>query len=1295
MSVIIKHIQRDEERSYEVETPFEIYSSDSLMSIKNRFLIEKGIYPPIAKFEIVSKPDNEIIESKDFRIFRFQENKNNILSVDIKTDIEWKINPLENSIINVISFRDLLDKYEIVEYDEKQFKYSLSKLAIKCEDLFGIKDITEVLFIYIMTMYSTEEEETYEESYERIDPSTQFGLYKELEKYKNKYEEYFDKIKKEYDIDEITNNELYREKYEDFIKDISKLNLSSLKEKGIQTSITEVNYLYKGQCKMAIDLYELFNLLYPDTFLQFAYIGKFYKVLNNFKYPEEWSILFNEEDESVLRFYIFGKENDNDINIENPNSDDYFMVELMQVDENKGVFSYEISIKANNQIQISEDKIIERALNYLIVRSQEIIKPYDISLKKTFGNGFFVYKNVDLFRELFFDFCTNHPYMRGIIVFDEKYKIEKERGGTRFFITLNNLETYTKCSLYFKKIDKPYEKEVEAYPDIVNVGDKIILINILYGESEFQVNKAIKLLNSCITYMLLNIDNFFYSYYSKYISNIRSIKNISFEDEKEMRLKDIYPQMFVSGYGRFCQQQPKIIFDEEEIKKKQKEKSDLFLFPKTKKEGPQSYYSCSHNNRYPFVGLSKNTLPNSDQYPYLPCCFAKDQNVKNKLRFIYESDFTVEKEEGVRKQVIKSKKVLKEGQFGILPNNLLNVFNLVDEEVIVGRNRFLRMGVQQSINSCLIALLKAKDEDTSFENVEKWRKKILNFSNYNFASQRGLEPEYVRNIILKNENIDPMVFIDILENIFGVNIILFCVDRKLYRDGTICSYKFKRNFILNTGRNAYDKTVFLYRTMGGELDGLKYPHCELVVEEKKMKELEKIEGEIITSFDPNSEVVKQIYSIYLTTLNINYKKISFNNKLLGQIEDGYGKIRTLIFEWEKRPFNILVSPSPNFNKEQFNLIKKEIYITDYNISSVDLYSALRFLESEGVNASSIQKITEENQNVIALYCNIGSSPNKKDNVSIYIPVKVNPEEYLTDKSKLLNIRNFDINNNEYPYPNSVSFSLLKQYNSYKRLSNFVSAYCLYLLSHLYNDELRVLRFISTTDTFEEKIRDLINLFERNIIINEDIEYNVNRNLNLENNTIIEDNDYLIVSSETIKKKLLYIAYINIKYNIEETIEYMYKKYVKDFYTTSKDFNVSEHFTVFFTTTELNFTKTNKNKYTVYSIPPTLKDNTIFFKNQSVLDGAMCILQKCNSIESALYVSMEWNKTKINKWNYNGVVDKDSVNYTLYTYEGRDSKTEDEYIENVISNISDLNFYNILIHKFENVKNPAIYAVLEY
>ena len=100
----------------------------------------------------------------------------------------------------------------------------------------------------------------------------------------------------------------------------------------------------------------------------------------------------------------------------------------------------------------------------------------------------------------------------------------------------------------------------------------------------------------------------------------------------------------------------------------------LLLFPKTPEEGKQFYYSCSHLKNYKYAGLMDNTLSNSEQFPYLPCCYEANQKVQNKLRFMYEKDIEVEDKEGF-KQVIRSKKVLKPGQYGLLSDNILHLFN--------------------------------------------------------------------------------------------------------------------------------------------------------------------------------------------------------------------------------------------------------------------------------------------------------------------------------------------------------------------------------------------------------------------------------------------------------------------------------------------------------------------------------------------------------------------------------------------------------------------------------------------
>jgi hypothetical protein len=288
---------------------------------------------------------------------------------------------------------------------------------------------------------------------------------------------------------------------------------------------------------------------------------------------------------------------------------------------------------------------------------------------------------------------------------------------------------------------------------------------------------------------------------------------------------------------------------------------------------------------------------------------------------------------------------------------------------------------------------------------------------------------------------------------------------------------------------------------------------------------------------------------------------------------------------------------------------------------------------------------------------------------------------------------YDLKNLEYPYPNSLSFSLLKQYNNFKQLSNFIISNALFLYSQLYSEDLELIQFISKTDNYDDKIRKLINTFDTHIKMSEITSYNLNRNLSLYNTSIIKNESTLLVPNEKIKRKLSYILYINSKYNIKETISYKNRKYVNDYYTTSKDFESSEHYSIFFTYEELKFTKVSANNYNVISTINNILDDVFYFRNNSVINGELCILQKCENLENALYIANEWNNSKINRYrqgpgNQKLNLNPESINFIIYTYQGNDEYSEMSFVNNEAYNL-----VYVLINTFENVKEQFYYAVL--
>ena len=100
-----------------------------------------------------------------------------------------------------------------------------------------------------------------------------------------------------------------------------------------------------------------------------------------------------------------------------------------------------------------------------------------------------------------------------------------------------------------------------------------------------------------------------------------------------------------------------------------------------------------------------------------------------------------------------------------------------------------------------------------------------------------------------------------------------------------------------------------------------------------------------------------------------------------------------------------------------------------------------------------------------------------------------------------------------------------------------------------------------------------------------------------------------------------------------------------------------------------------------------KELTIFLlKNEDVEDGQMCIVQKCNSMNHALFVASEW-KNGINKVETNDEVHPDDIHFMLYTFtEGQFYSypmISDKYKGNKI--------VSIIVTKYDD--NEAYYALL--
>ncbi len=1231
---------------------FKIYLQDSLDTIKERYCLEQNTIPKLCYMNILTQNNISTVESKRYG--------SSIIS--ILKENSYNVNPLEGASIEAKTFSEFYLESEI---DEDDFEYTFNKFVVKALELFPFTSRDEVFFsMVIITNSDPLNENDFSESYERAIES-----YTELISKKEEYADYFRLYKRELDTMKL--------RVEKHIDQSNKINAivndleSKAENKIIKSDVKLTEYSYSGKFKYSIDVYDFFRRFETTKLCPYIRLGKYHKVLNGIKIIEdEWfeDYIENslEDNDTVIQMYIYGKKNEDTSKV--PSISNYYLVQITQLSEERGIFEFSININVNEQMELVEDEIFERTISYFKLKDVSIS---DINLKKEFGKGYFILKGLDISDELFFDTCLNDSYVNNLIFIDEKYKIQKERGGIRFYVSENNLETSIKCSLVKKIIMKSTDIEYIAFPKLINIRDFITVIQVTKGSAMNETLKLVSLLEDLLYYIQTRKSEFI-SYYEKFMTKLGDIDSKSLKkapkEQKKTTLKDIYPQIFISGYPRFCQPTvPKLITEEEYADDIQND-IDAMIFPRIPEEGTQDYYSCKHDSKYKYVGVKENSLSNKNQYKFLPCCFEKDQRTSDKLRFKYEN-FKEDEDEGGFKSLIKSKKLLQEGQYGFLPQNIIYTFNIVHEDSITGKSRFLRTGIKKGIDSVLYAIRKAKSMNNI--SIEKMRKRILSSAKYNFSSQYGLSPKYIKKVIEENLNIDPVLFIETLENVFEVNLIIFCRDRINNKEGSLCSPDFKKFLLINANKKPYPQTIILYKTDGGEFDNIDYPHTELIVLEKQIKSEDNV-GETTLIYDTTEPFISQLYAIFYSYIETKYIKFNLINKIVGQIEDGNGKIRMLYINFNSTIINVITSPCSNFSLPQFLPDEKPIYKQSINPENVEPSNIINFFMSEQVK--EIRKVSVSNR-IVGLYAS-------KGDFEMYIPCDIS----ISDFSKIpgsTTVKDYEISK-ELPAPTSLTFSLLNQYNSFLRLSNYIISYSQFLFSNLYQDELKMLNLNTNQESFMKGVKDILSKFKNSIDVQQNYDYGeLIRDLSLDNKSIVPYNS-IIVPSETIKKKILYYLYIQMKYNLPNIIEYKYKKYVDNFYISSKDFKTTETYNIFYTLKEIRlYMNPVVNQYKIhYEIQDEL---SFYYKNPEIDEETIFRAIKCENIENALFTAYNWDKKKMISLYNTSTISPEKVNFILYEMIDEFKVKEHNFISN------NGNIYQLLIANIEN--EIKIYALL--
>jgi len=252
------------------------------------------------------------------------------------------------------------------------------------------------------------------------------------------------------------------------------------------------------------------------------------------------------------------------------------------------------------------------------------------------------------------------------------------------------------------------------------------------------------------------------------------------------------------------------------------------------------------------------------------------------------------------------------------------------------------------------------------------------------------------------------------------------------------------------------------------------------------------------------------------------------------------------------------------------------------------------------------------------------------------------------------------------------------------------SYTLYLFSRRYNTQIEKLFLLTNNSIFNITINKMVNDFGELIVIEPAHQYNTaERILSLKNISFVQDKQYLITVSQEIKKRLMYSLHSFCKNDLYYVFNYKSKKYIPNYYTTSKDFQQSEHYTIYYTRKELAIYNIDPTLiYKSYSLPPSSSEETFFLSNQNIENGRTFLAQKVPSIENSIFTSTYFKKYRINTSDRTSEGSLSSVNLMIFSYDGTNITSN-----SIIIDSSKLQTVYIFLEKHED--KIYYYSLLEY
>lgn len=791
--------------------------------------------------------------------------------------------------------------------------------------------------------------------------------------------------------------------------------------------------------------------------------------------------------------------------------------------------------------------------------------------------GSFLIPGVEFDKFVYSDMVMLNPVFDYYLTNDEKQKASTERSVvfTKFFDPSNPVQGTSSLSVGGKRV-------VSNDPDLAFVdrrsfpiGSPYVKVKILRAINLEAVNHIIDIcrrLFAIYQRSRKDVIKFYRAFIPRFAEE--TVEDIS---EKSME-KYLAGDLFVANYTRTCLKKPRLIVDAEEAEALEEEGVQTIQFPRTEAEGAQYYYTCDQHPDYPYIGLRENILDNKDKYPYVPCCFKKDQ--KNKKKSLYRTYYLGEEleESGAQQRILTTNKFAPLNKFGYLPKNAESLLEIFDRTY-----EYLRVGVSDSKSSfleCVLNIAKPEilemEEAERIEFVNRERRDLVNNlllilkqSNYGESAS-----EISENLENPDFYLDPQKFSQFFSQHYNINIFLMKRDEE-ESDAKYVLPDFK--WILFTPEIDSEKYIIVYEHSGNESDNARYPRCELVIRWTKG-----VASSVEYEYNSSESIVKglkRVYSSIYTNVDAlicqPFKPINvfFGPKIyiVGQYIDEYGKVRGLKISYgREKTISVTCDPLPIFKDVD-------------PVEKGDLFEGLLSVEE-------LQSFVERIGGTIVAQMEISSGV-----VEVVFEKDDNAYHTLIDEE-------IDGLMDQYNRNIPLGFSVVEMYNNLRKAATYLEGLTRWAYSRSLGE---------TSPTVERAIA-----WGRDNILVEDIEnYRFTPRYG-EKNSFWNGSRVVVDDTET-KRRLLYMLAMFSRRVPEEVKNARKNMFCNDYYTSVLDYRRIRGTSIFTSTKVFD---QQDNDYRIYNQVQISKISPYYFQNPLVFDGEVVMLFPCQSIKRALEMS---------------------------------------------------------------------------